>query len=157
MSSQPIPILVTGKGEPVGRVVIDTLQPEYEVIHFTLASAVKEELPLLLTNKPPANPSSTLGTGHWSADRPPQALLLGGAYQDADIESLTALVGATEGAVQIPWLRVDTRNKAPPLQQPTEAELREYGMDVARRMKEMLGQLGAEGKLGPGNGRVYLV
>lgn len=30
MSSGPIPVVVTGKGEYVGRLVVDTMQPEYE-------------------------------------------------------------------------------------------------------------------------------
>lgn len=30
MSTQPIPILATGRGEQIGRTVMETLKPEYE-------------------------------------------------------------------------------------------------------------------------------
>lgn len=125
------------------------------VIHFILLQAVTTELPAVLSGKPPAKPSSSLGTGNWSA--PPRALLLGGAYQNEDIEKLQKLVNETEGAVKIPWLRVDSSKGPPPSQAPTEAQAREYGAKVSNRMKERLHALEAEGKLVEGNGEVYLV
>lgn len=124
------------------------------MIHFTLASAIAQELPSLLTGKPPSSPSSSLGTANWAA--PPQALLLGGAYQDEDIDRLEQLIESIEGAAKIPWLRVDVGNKPPPQLQDPE-QVREYGLSVASRMKMKLGELSADGKLGHGNGNIYLV
>ncbi|CAN8097792.1 unnamed protein product [Discula destructiva] len=155
MSTNPIPILVTGRGEPIGRMVLAAMKPEYEVVHFTLFSAVNTELPQLLAGHPPDAPSSTIGTGKWAA--PPQALLLGGAYQDADIERLQKLVEDTEGAAQIPWLRVDSSKMAPPAGMEDVEKVREYGVAITERMKAMLEKLRAEGKLGQGNAGVYLV
>lgn len=120
-----------------------------------MITAITEELPVLLTGKPPSAPSSTVGSGNWSD--PPRALLLGGAYQDDDIERLQKLVQASDGAAKIPWLRVDVSKRAPPAQDPDENQAREYGMDVARRMKETLNKLDVEGKLGQGNDGVYKV
>lgn len=109
----------------------------------------------MLSGKPPANPSSSLGTGNWSA--PPRALLLGGAYQAEDIEKLRKLVNETEGAAKIPWLRADIGQGAPVSMKPTEAQAKEYGMKVSKRMKDKLNALDAEGKLGEGNDEIYLV
>jgi hypothetical protein len=147
MSSAPIPILITGKAEVVGKGIIAGLSPEYEVVHFTLASAIENELPLLLQNKVPEPASSSLGTGNWSA--PPRALLIGGAYTDDDVASLRKLIDETEGNVRrIPWLRVDSSKPAPPLGP-------EYGKAVVERAREALKRLEGEGKLTEDDGEVY--
>lgn len=62
-----------------------------------------------------------------------------------------------QGASKIPWLRVDSSKMVPPSQKPNEAQAKEYGLAVSKRMKETLDKLNAEGKLGQGNWGVHLV
>ncbi|KAG8158027.1 hypothetical protein KVR01_012299 [Diaporthe batatas] len=157
MSEASIPILATGRTEAVGSMVVALMQPEYEVIHMTLASSIKDELPFLLKGQAPPNPSTTLGTGNWSS--PPQALLIGGAYQDKDIEEIVRLVEGINGALEIPWLRLDvTKTEGPgPPPNPTPEQAAVYGKIVVQRMKDGLSNLKKEGKLGPGNGGIHLV
>lgn len=127
------------------------------VIHFTLASAIADELPSLLTGKTPPNPKSSLGTRNWS--EPPRALLLGGAYQQEDIERLQKVANGTEGAAVIPWLRVDsTKGKPPPSIASSDDHIRKaYASAIVHRLKAKLNELHAEGKLQVGQGGIYLV
>lgn len=125
------------------------------VIHFTFASAIMEELPYLLKGGAPPNPSSTLGSGNWSS--PPQALLIGGAYQDKDVEEVVKLAKSTDGAMEIPWLRIDSGKMQAPTGQPTPEEAEKYGKAIVQRFKEGLTKLKEEGKLGQGKGGIYLV
>lgn len=128
----------------------------HTVIHFTLAGALADELPALLTSKAPATASNrTIGTGNYAA--PPQALLLGAGFAQADISALRALAEGTPGAVQIPWLWIDASKGDAPAGQPTEEEIRAIGAKVAQRMKETLETLRAEGKLGDGHSGVHMV
>lgn len=124
---------------------------------MTLASSIKDELPFLLKGQAPPNPSTTLGSGNWSS--PPQALLIGGAYQDKDIDEIVKLVEGIDGALDIPWLRVDvTRTQGPgPSANPTPEQAAAYGKIVVQRMKDCLGKLKEEGKLGQGNSGINLV
>ena len=127
------------------------------VIQLTLASSMKDELPFLLRGKAPPNPSTTFGSGNWSS--PPQALILGGGYGDKDIEEVVRQAESIDGAMEIPWLRVDVRKTGehgPPLQ-PTEEDAAAYGKLVVKRMKEGLNKLKEEGKLGQGNGGIHLI
>jgi hypothetical protein len=153
-TTAPIPLIITGRTETVGKSVIEALKPECEVVHFTLASAIEDELPRLLRNDPPASPSSTLGTGNWAT--PPRALLIGGAYSDEAVAELRALVARAEapGVRGIPWLRVDTGKTAADAaaQGPPGPE---YGAQVAARAKEALARLEAEGKLVGGESETY--
>lgn len=66
---------------------------------------------------------------------------------------------STDGAVEIPWLRVDVRKTQGPAPSaaPTEEEAAAYGKVIVQRMKEALNKLREEGKLGQGNGGVHLV
>lgn len=180
MSETPIPILTTGRTEAIGRQVTSLMKPEYEgewsllipfplfysvclgrltqahvVIHFTFASSIMDELPYLLKGGVPPNPSSTLGSGNWSS--PPQALLIGGAYQDKDVEEVVRLAEGTEGAMEIPWLRIDSGKMQPPSGQPTPDQAAAYGKAIVQRFKDGLHKLKEEGKLGLGKGGIYLV
>lgn len=114
-----------------------------------------EELPYLLKGSAPPNPSSTLGSGNWSS--PPQALLIGGAYQDKDVEEVVKLAKSTDGAMEIPWLRIDSRKMQAPTGQLTPEEAAKYGKAIVQRFKEGLTKLEGEGKLGQGKGGIYLV
>lgn len=127
------------------------------VIQIALIRSIKDELPFLLKGSPPPNPSSTSGSGNWSS--PPQALLLGGGYQDKDIEEIVEIAKSTDGAMEIPWLRVDVRKTQgpPPPAEPTEEQAAVYGKGIAQRMKDALNRLREEGRLGQGNGGIHLV
>lgn len=128
----------------------------HTVIHFTLAGSLADELPTLLTGKAPATASnSTIGTGNFAA--PPQALLLGAGFEQADIDKLKALAESTPGAVQIPWLWIDVSKGDAPTGKPTEEEIKAIGEKVAKRMKDTLDKLKAEGKLGNGNPGVHMI
>lgn len=82
---------------------------------------------------------------------------MGGAYQDKDVEEVIKLAKSTPGAVEIPWLRVDSSKMQTPPTEPTEEQAAVYGKAVVKRMKEGLCKLEEEGKLGQGNGGVHLV
>ncbi|KAF8215627.1 hypothetical protein K438DRAFT_1798993 [Mycena galopus ATCC 62051] len=137
-TAKPIPILVTGAAERVGSIVVSSMPPEYEVIHFTLAAAANKEIPLLLKGEVPNPSSSNLGSGNWSVF--PKAVVFGGAYEDGQIEDLRKLVAETVGTRRIPWLRVDSNLPHPPIGP-------EYAANIIERAKAMLGKLEGEGKL----------
>ncbi|KAJ7871197.1 hypothetical protein B0H14DRAFT_2345337 [Mycena olivaceomarginata] len=147
-TAKPIPILVTGRAEQVGALVISGLQPEYEVIHFTLAATATTEVPLLLKGEVPSPSSSSLGSGNWSAF--PKAIVFGGAYEDSQIEEVRRAVAETAGTKRIPWLRVDRNLPHPPTGSP------EYAASVVERMKALLGKLQAEGKLDVEDDSIHL-
>lgn len=130
--------------------------PPSTVIQFTLAASMADELPALLTGKAPAAPSNaTVGTGNFAA--PPQAFLLGGGFQQADVDKLQALAESTPGAVQIPWLWIDASKGDAPTGQPSAEEIKAIGAKVAARMRETLDKLKADGKLGNGNPGVHMI
>lgn len=82
---------------------------------------------------------------------------MGGAYQDKDVEEVVKVAKSTEGAMEIPWLRIDSSKMQGPTGQPTPEEAAAYGKAVVKRFKEGLEKLKEEGKLGQGNGGIYLV
>ncbi|PSR85721.1 hypothetical protein BD289DRAFT_453124 [Coniella lustricola] len=154
MSTKATPILVAGRGESVATVVVEHIQPEYEVIHVALAANIENELPLLLQNKIPEDDkrSSFLGSGNWST--PPKAVVFGGAFTDDLIEKLQKLVAETKGSRNIPWLRVNAKIVGPAPGTP------EYAISVSLKVKEALQRFEAEGKLdvdGEGPGEVLWV
>ncbi|PKS08167.1 hypothetical protein jhhlp_005443 [Lomentospora prolificans] len=106
--STPIPIICCGKREEVGRIVIEGLKPEIEVVHFVLAedSAAIIIPPILAGQGPPAHPElSSIGTGNFS--QVPKAVLLGGAFDDETIAKLRDAVNQTAGTRKVPWLSRD--------------------------------------------------
>ncbi|KAL2880480.1 hypothetical protein SGCOL_004200 [Colletotrichum sp. CLE4] len=144
-SSGPIPIILCGKTEEIGRGVIEGLKPDYEVIHFITSSASGAVIiPALLTSKtttpPPQHPdTSTIGSGNYASS--PRAVVLGGAFDEEAIKMLQKAV-AEQGTAsrKIPWLRHDGSKAAPP---PGP----EYGKAMVARVREKLGLLEGEGKL----------
>ncbi|KAM0325341.1 hypothetical protein ACHAQA_007326 [Verticillium albo-atrum] len=141
--SSPIPIVVCGKVEAVGRLVIQSLKPEYEVIHFIKPGPSGASLlPALIAGRePPSHPdSSAIGTGNYS--QPPRAVILGGAFDDEVMNPMRAAVEEkNESARRVPWLRQDTTKEAPPVGTP------EYAQAVVDRVKVALARLDGEGKL----------
>ncbi|KAJ7239786.1 hypothetical protein B0H12DRAFT_1135745 [Mycena haematopus] len=145
-TAKPIPILVTGAAERVGSVVVASVKPEYEVIHFTLAASAPTEIPILLKGEVPSPSSSRLGSGEWSLF--PKAIVFGGAYDDAQIEKVRRAVAETPGTKRIPWLRVDNNLPHPPVGP-------DYAAAIVGRMKAMLSKLEGEGKFDVDDDSIY--
>ncbi|WYZ36758.1 hypothetical protein EsH8_II_000264 [Colletotrichum jinshuiense] len=140
-STTPIPIVLCGKAERIGRGVIEGLKPEYEVVHFiTTAPSGAAIIPALLTGQaPPSHPeTSSIGSGNYTVV--PRAVVLGSAFDDAAVEVLRGAVANAQGARKVPWLRHDLSKPSPPIGP-------EYGKVVLARAKEALGKLEREGKL----------
>ncbi|KAJ7359472.1 hypothetical protein DFH08DRAFT_952601 [Mycena albidolilacea] len=78
--AKPIPTIITGASEEIGGVVVPSMKPGYEVIHFTLAVEAATEIPLLLKGEVPTHSSSSLGSGNWSVF--PKVILFGRAYNN---------------------------------------------------------------------------
>ncbi|KAI1774220.1 hypothetical protein F4818DRAFT_76667 [Hypoxylon cercidicola] len=151
-SSTPIPVVVCGKAEIVGKPVAEGLKPEYEVVLFCLgAQPTAAEVPHILKGVAPPSQSSQVGTGNYAS--PPVAVIMGAAWDAADV----ALVKAAIGRVSLPAgqavpviLRNDTSVPAPQPPAPGYAE------QLIRRMRLTLGKLVAGEKLdGPEEGIVW--
>lgn len=67
----------------------------------------------------------------------PVAVILGGAYTDADTE---AMMEAAAGIHPVPWLRPDLSMPAPPLGP-------KYGKALVKRIKVLFKELEMDGKL----------
>ncbi|KAI1305519.1 hypothetical protein F5Y03DRAFT_395051 [Xylaria venustula] len=130
------PLILCGKTEEIGRGVIATLKPEYDVIHFVMSpDGGAVQIPAILKGEQSPPSESALGSKDYS--KPPIAIILGGAFDDAGIETM---MKASEGTRPIPWLRPDLTKPAPPLGP-------EYGKALVARIKVLLAQLEKEGKL----------
>ncbi|KAK7754182.1 hypothetical protein SLS62_003759 [Diatrype stigma] len=70
----PLPIILCGKTEQIGRRVAEILRPEYEVIHFTLGiEAAAAEIKHVLAGRDPDTQSkNSVGTSDYS--KPPRAV-----------------------------------------------------------------------------------
>ncbi|GKU07050.1 hypothetical protein FLAG1_09883 [Fusarium langsethiae] len=145
----PIPIILCGKTEFIGQRVIEALKPEIEVVHFILpGESGKVIIPELLRgNPPPSHPdTSAIGSGNYA--QVPEAVVLGGAFEDNDIEALRDAVKAVDGARGVAWVRQDTTQPAPPVTSP------EYPKLMTRRTKESIIQLHKNTKLDGKNDRI---
>ncbi|KAI1122054.1 hypothetical protein F5Y10DRAFT_254997 [Nemania abortiva] len=130
------PVILCGLSEKIGRGVIDTLKPEYDVIHFVqTVKAGTDQIPAILQDKQPPPPDPELGSKDYS--RTPIAVILGGGYNDNDTE---VMMKASEGIKPIPWLRPDSTKSAPAIGP-------EYGKALVARVKELLAQLSEDGKM----------
>ncbi|KAK2027448.1 hypothetical protein LX32DRAFT_640926 [Colletotrichum zoysiae] len=146
-SSPAMPVVVCGKTEQVGRIVIASLKPEYDVIHFiTSPTSGASILPALLESRtPPFHvETSTIGSGNYAAA--PRAVILGAAFDDAAATVLQEAVAdararSSAGVRTVPWLRNDPSKPAPPRGGPG------YGEAVVSRVREALVRLEDEGKL----------
>ncbi|KAF3004254.1 hypothetical protein E8E13_007844 [Curvularia kusanoi] len=138
----PHPVILCGKTEAIGAVVIENLKPEFEVIHFVqTVEAGKQQIPVLLRGGDPGRIGSNMGSKNY--EKTPVAVLLGGAFNDQDIKELRE---ANKGTKEVPWLRPDTTKPAPP---PGP----EYGKAMVARIKETMKELEETNKL-DGNGDV---
>ncbi|KAJ4325478.1 hypothetical protein N0V94_000621 [Neodidymelliopsis sp. IMI 364377] len=140
--AHPHPVVLCGKTEAIGAVVIENLKPEFEVIQFVQSVEVgKQQIPALLRGEKPDSHGSTLGSKNY--EKTPVAVLLGAAFNDHDIEELRE---AANGTKSVPWLRPDATKRTPP---PGP----EYGKAMVARIKERVKELEERGEL-EGNGHV---
>ncbi|KAI1077279.1 hypothetical protein F5B20DRAFT_583525 [Whalleya microplaca] len=131
-----IPVILCGKTEAVGRAVIAYLKPEYDVIHFVMTPETgAAQIPAILRGEQSPPSDSELGSKNYS--KPPVAVILGGAYDDAGTE---VMMKASAGIKPMPWLRPNRATPTPPLGP-------EYGKAIVVRVKELLAQLQQEGKM----------
>ncbi|KAI2602098.1 hypothetical protein GGR54DRAFT_553251 [Hypoxylon sp. NC1633] len=130
------PVILCGKTELIGRGVIAGLKPEFDVIHFIMTpEAGIVQIPAILKGEQAPPSHSELGSKDYS--ELPVAIILGGGYDDADIE---VMIKASAGIKPMPWLRPDLTKPAPPLGP-------EYGKALVARIKELLAELQKEGKM----------
>ncbi|KAI0834743.1 hypothetical protein F5Y06DRAFT_151064 [Hypoxylon sp. FL0890] len=138
----PIPVVVCGKVEKVGRVVVEGLKPEYEVILFCVGSQpTAAEVPYILRGTAPPTQSSYIGSGSYT--RPPVAVLMGQAWDEAavaEVKSAIQSVGLPRETSPV-IMRNDTSIPTP---QPPAPE---YTEQLLRRMRDTLGKLVAGEKL----------
>ncbi|KAI1386226.1 uncharacterized protein F4822DRAFT_431098 [Hypoxylon trugodes] len=105
------PVILCGKTEEIGRGVVAGLKPEYEVIHFVMSpESGAAQIPAILKGDQSPAADSALGSKDYS--KPPIAIILGGAFNDAGTE---LMMKAATGIKPIPWLRPDLSKPAPPL------------------------------------------
>ncbi|KAI2466721.1 hypothetical protein F4781DRAFT_340383 [Annulohypoxylon bovei var. microspora] len=114
LPSTPVPIVVCGKAEIVGREVVEGLKPEYDVILFCQGSQpTATEVPYLLRGVAPPTQSSYIGSGTYKA--PPVAVIMGAAWDAADValvKSAIQSVGLPAGTAPV-VLRNDTSIPVP--------------------------------------------
>ncbi|KAI1375103.1 hypothetical protein F4677DRAFT_460929 [Hypoxylon crocopeplum] len=148
---RPIPVVVCGKAEIVGKPVAQGLKPEYDVILFCLGSKpTAAEVPYLLQGQAPPTQSSYIGSGNYA--RPPVAVIMGAAWDAADVARVrAALLGAGLPAGSEPViLRNDTSVPAPRPPAP------EYTAQLIRRVRAALDKLVCGEPLdGPEDGVVW--
>ncbi|KAI1390711.1 uncharacterized protein F4822DRAFT_426559 [Hypoxylon trugodes] len=136
-SSQPIPVVVCGKAEVVGKPVIDGLKPEYDVILLCLGSQpTAAELPYILQGRAPPTQSSYLGSGLYST--PPVAVIMGTIWGASDVtlvQEAMRSVGVPSSRKYPVIMRNDNSIPAPKPPAP------EYAVQLIRRMRECLGKI----------------
>jgi hypothetical protein len=82
-----------------------------------------------------------LGSRNYS--RPPQAVLVGGGYDEEAVDKMRTAVASTQGTRKVPWVRPDLEKTRAGPTPGTE----EYSKSVASRMRETLKTLERDGKL----------
>ncbi|KAF7537062.1 hypothetical protein G7054_g4022 [Neopestalotiopsis clavispora] len=136
-----VPVILCGKTEAIGTGVIAELKPEYEVIHFVMTpESGVVQIPAILKGEQQVPADSELGSKDYS--QPVAAVILGGGYDDAAVDTMLQATKQQEGsgARAVPWLRPDLTKPAPPLGPA-------YGKAMVRRVKELLPQLERENKI----------
>ncbi|KAG9200764.1 hypothetical protein G6514_006620 [Epicoccum nigrum] len=138
----PHPVILCGKTEAIGAVVIENLKPEFEVVQFVqTVEAGKQQIPALLRGENLGSAGSNIGSKNY--ERTPVAVLLGAAFNDQGIEELRE---AAKDTKNVPWLRPDTSKPTPPFGP-------EYGKAMVTRIKSAMKELEEQGKL-DGNGDI---
>ncbi|CAM1507720.1 Fc.00g045680.m01.CDS01 [Cosmosporella sp. VM-42] len=143
-STTPIPIILCGKTEQIGKRVIEGLKPEYEVVHFILTpEAGAKEIPEILQGRTPAGAGSTIGSGNFSSGV--RAIVTGGAYND---DGIAFMQKAAARVAEVAWLRQDVMKPTPPLGP-------EYGKAMVSRVRETLNCLQLDGSLDDRKGETF--
>ncbi|KAI1398250.1 hypothetical protein F4819DRAFT_39897 [Hypoxylon fuscum] len=151
-SSKPPTVIVCGREENVGKMVVKGLMPDYEVILFCKgAEHTVSEIPYALRNEAPPEQSSYIGSNDFG--RAPIAVIMGAAWDAADcvrVRDAVAAASGSAGAGRPLVLRNDTSVPAPTPPAP------EYGQQLVRRIKATLGRVAEGEKLdGPEEGIVW--
>ncbi|KAK7948609.1 uncharacterized protein PG986_009495 [Apiospora aurea] len=155
-----MPIIVCCKTEQVGAGVIQSLKPEYDVVHFIIdAENASREIASVLRGQAPPTPSSRLGSRRYGTSEAlrPRAVVFGGACDDGLIETIgeEVLLGSRIGGckpttvTKVPLLKANQAAAMPPLGP-------EYGRKIVQRVKACLRRLEEEGKFDGTHGGVYL-
>ncbi|KAK7977911.1 hypothetical protein PG996_003962 [Apiospora saccharicola] len=159
----PIPIIVCCKTEQIGAGMIQSLKPEYDVVHFILnAENASREISSILRGEAPSTPNSHLGSRRYGMGEAlrPRAIVSGGAHEDGIIErigeELQRLLLHTQASpptapirTKVPFLKANQTATMPPLGP-------EYGKKIVQRVKACLQKLEEEGKFDGTHGGVYL-
>lgn len=177
MAQKPVPIILVGKGNEIGRGVIESLKPDYEgnktplrpsllppisspapcpyhtnlppvVSYITSREASIAEIPFILNGKAPPDPSTTLGSGNL-ADRP-VVIVTGGAFTEGfdDLHDAVEYACGPTGSGLI-WLKSDTSKPGPGV------FTAEYPKSVAERVKSKMGELMEGGEIHHVEGSVH--
>lgn len=95
----------------------------------------------------PVKIESNLGSGNISGLA--KAVILGGGYDDDAYSAMKSAVDQASLAHRPVWLRVDTSQPSPPMNE-------EYGRLLAKRLAELLKKLNQEKKLDGSDGGSYV-
>ncbi|TFK47036.1 hypothetical protein OE88DRAFT_1739068 [Heliocybe sulcata] len=110
MSTEPIPVIITGKPQLVAhpdlpKRLLNGLKPKYEIAHFCFsAEAFEEEFPRVMKGESFAVSSGVGSNANSSNPRKPKAAVVGGGMTDEEYERMRAC----EGADQVKWVRIPT-------------------------------------------------
>ncbi|KAK8134307.1 hypothetical protein PG984_006319 [Apiospora sp. TS-2023a] len=159
----PMPIIVCCKTEQTGAGMIQSLKPEYDVVHFILnAENASGEISRILRGESPSTPNSHLGSRRYGTGEAlrPRPIVFGGAHEDSVIERIGEEVQhllldtqtslpTTPTRTKVPFLKANQTATMPPLGP-------EYGKKVVQRVKVCLQKLEEEGKFDGTHGGVYI-
>lgn len=132
----PVPIVVCGRSPEVADKVKADLQPEYDGIGASAArlcssshiANIKIVVKIVLSPTEGIEEIPRLLSG----PNPPKAIALGGAFDDATVESMR---DAASKAGEVAWLRVD---KSRVSEMPPMDNKEEFGAALAKRIKASL-------------------
>ncbi|KAF2723214.1 hypothetical protein K431DRAFT_344790 [Polychaeton citri CBS 116435] len=97
----PIPVALCGKNPNMASSFVQTMGPDYEVVHvWHDTSTARQELPALLRGES-VRPRTGLGTNMQSETaRAPKAVVVGAGFARSDVD----IMRDCEGGDNIPWL-----------------------------------------------------
>ncbi|KAI0203360.1 hypothetical protein F4808DRAFT_418427 [Astrocystis sublimbata] len=112
MATKPIPIILIGASQEVGRKVTESFKSHFEVIQFMDSfPKAQENLPSILAGKGPKTPSDNdIGTHDYS--KTPRAVIFGRRYNQEQVKELNGLCSGTESA-PVAWITGDPAVEPP--------------------------------------------
>ncbi|KAI1765382.1 hypothetical protein GGR53DRAFT_490218 [Hypoxylon sp. FL1150] len=151
MSIVPLPFILAGHFEEVGKTFQEAVQPQgFDVVHFvTSPQAGLADIPIVLRGEIPTSVTggNKVGSGNL-AHGTPRAVVLSGSYDDAFVERLRKEIAAVGRSV--PILKLEHAGAAAQTK-PTADQTKA----VADRAVKALKKLEDEGKLDGDNDGVY--